>query len=359
MSASWKTISPDKAAVHPLYGVGGWLAVFAIGVLLGLLSEVGSLRGEALKADMSLSQLLSIDHPAITFSKIVLAIDATVVAAIYWLLFNKHPKFRVAASSLLLVAWPLVVTAGLLNQYPGVGSAIALSFFPWAISCAVWVTYLNRSRRVRVTFEHLVPMDEAHSPIIAQPSTTAGNAAHLPVAPQQSRPRTTAGLIPSSRSPAPSSELSTPSDADTANDVEQLWARALAEFESQSRRPGLWAKSFSESGGNEPVAKAAYLASRVLELQREHQAIVDKQQEEERQRCREAEVARLSAEERACALQPKGRCPNSDCGAVMPITRKGCMKCGAIFGSGGWKLIPTEETIRSSGLPSAAAELKR
>ncbi|MES1980775.1 MAG: hypothetical protein V4451_22270 [Pseudomonadota bacterium] len=47
---------------------------------------------------------------------------------------------------------------------------------------------------------------------------------------------------------------------------EHLWSAALAEFENSSRRPGLWARVFAEADGNESVAKAAYLKTRVAEL---------------------------------------------------------------------------------------------
>ena len=50
-------------------------------------------------------------------------------------------------------------------------------------------------------------------------------------------------------------------------DDEPLWQTAMAEFESDSRRPGLWAQSFAEAQGNDGEAKAIYLRRRVRELQ--------------------------------------------------------------------------------------------
>ena len=153
MSASWKSVSAAEAAEHPLYGVKNWLIVFAFGVLLGLLREIASLNVEALRAGMSLTELLSVDHPAITFLKIALVLDTAIVAAIYWLLFTKHPKFRSVTTWLLLGGFPVLVLLGIRYTFAGLADAMAISFISWAISCAVWVTYLNRSRRVRVTFE--------------------------------------------------------------------------------------------------------------------------------------------------------------------------------------------------------------
>jgi hypothetical protein len=43
MSRLWKKVTLAEAQAHPLYGVKNWLAVFAFGVLLGGLRELGSL----------------------------------------------------------------------------------------------------------------------------------------------------------------------------------------------------------------------------------------------------------------------------------------------------------------------------
>ena len=50
MSTHWKKIPLAEAQAHPLYGVKNWLAVFALGVLLGGLLGLGSLNSEAHKA---------------------------------------------------------------------------------------------------------------------------------------------------------------------------------------------------------------------------------------------------------------------------------------------------------------------
>jgi len=55
---------------------------------------------------------------------------------------------------------------------------------------------------------------------------------------------------------------------------EFLWALAMKEVEGPNRRTGLWAKVFSQSGGDENKAKAAYLAQRVAELQAEQVHVV-------------------------------------------------------------------------------------
>lgn len=58
---------------------------------------------------------------------------------------------------------------------------------------------------------------------------------------------------------------------------EDMWAAAIAEFDSDARRPGLWARSFSESQGDEGAAKANYLRYRTDELQRENATALEQQ----------------------------------------------------------------------------------
>ena len=94
MSRLWKKVTLAEAQAHPLYGVKNWLAVFAFGVLLGGLRELGSLNGEAHKAGLTITELLAIDHPAISFAKISLWLNAGIVAVIYWALLTKNPRFR-------------------------------------------------------------------------------------------------------------------------------------------------------------------------------------------------------------------------------------------------------------------------
>ena len=65
-----------------------------------------------------------------------------------------------------------------------------------------------------------------------------------------------------------------------ATQAEELWARALKEYEGEHKRPGLWARLFSEAEGNEALAKANYLKVRVLELRAESQDLAAREQKE-------------------------------------------------------------------------------
>ena len=147
-------------------------------------------------------------------------------------------------------------------------------------------------------------------------------------------------IIAIPRTPEPTSSASARSEGPE----EQFWSAAFNEFESSSRRTGLWAMAFSETQGNEAVAKATYLRLRARELEREHLVILAASERRDRERLREAELARLSEEERAYELLPKGKCPNSSCATIMPLSAKNCSKCGAVFGGSGWNLAPLDET---------------
>jgi hypothetical protein len=52
--------------------------------------------------------------------------------------------------------------------------------------------------------------------------------------------------------------------------TEEFWAAASTEFDGPDRRPGLWARVFSESEGNLQLAKAKYLRHRADELQQQN-----------------------------------------------------------------------------------------
>lgn len=218
MRKTWKKVPLAEAQIHPLYGVKNWLIVFAIGPILGGLLDLGALSGEAHKAGLTIWELLANESPVISFFLISLWIRAGLVSVIYWALFEKHPNFRLIASSLLLASGPITVLVGAIYPFDGLGQVLAVSLFPWVISCGIWVTYLNRSKRVRVTFDNEILVES-------------------------------------------------PDAASLRADLEEaLWAIALEEVEGGGRMQGLWAKAYASCNGNEAAAKAAYMRDRVKQL---------------------------------------------------------------------------------------------
>lgn len=328
MATHWQTLSIEEAQQHPLYGIGGWLIVFSIGLALGLLKELGTINGEAHSAGMTLSEFFSVEHPAVSYTKFALGLQTLIVTIIYWLLFSKHSSFRKHASILLLISWPIAALIGLAYPFPGSGSTLIQSVIPWVLSCTVWVTYLQRSKRVRVTFENQVTVDApTDSASVAKNQSTV-----LPEPPLRdvTQPNYEGALTQAYQA---SVLYETP--------PEEFWAVALTEFESDKRRPGLWARVFAEAKGNDAIAKAGYLSCRANELSLEHADQVAAAVRKEKAQAREAQLALLSEKDRAYELQPKGTCPN--CDSIIELSSSSCPKCRAIFGEGSaWQLIPLE-----------------
>lgn len=140
--------------------------------------------------------------------------------------------------------------------------------------------------------------------------------------------------------------------AHIAEPMEEFWAQALQEFESTAMKAGLWAKAFAVAGGDERIAKATYLHLRATQLQvlfdEQQQALkvaheLELQAEEKKHKAQEAELAevlaKLTADERAEALLPKGECPV--CGHVTLLAAEQCPKCTALFTSDSrWRVKP-------------------
>lgn len=158
MTSKWIELSPEEAERNDLYGVGGWLVVFMVGILLGLLRNIG-----VLAVVISPSELLAIEH-RVMMKFIIIAYSTHVlsVVIILWLLFSKKTYFRVTATSVLLSVWPVTTIIGATSSSPEVREVVGYEngflseLLIWAITCAVWVPYLQRSKRVRVTYEHCV-----------------------------------------------------------------------------------------------------------------------------------------------------------------------------------------------------------
>lgn len=340
MARHWQIVSPEEAKQHPLYGIKNWLVVFAVGLLLGPVLELGLVGVEAEQAGMSLSDFLTIDHPAVTFVKLALILHALMAVVIFGFLVLKHPKFRFVSTLALLGLWPALALVGAANSFPGLANELAKSFFGSIASCAIWVTYLQRSKRVRVTFEHRILADKLPHPkaAVSTPQSSVDIAPSASAAlPTRSGPLAHGAISPN---------ISSAPVAKQTWSNESLWSQALAEFESNSRRSGLWAKSFAEAQGNELIAKAAYLRERVAQLEREHQEQVaelarqaKEQTRQAEERAKETALAHLSPQRRAYALLPKGLCPK--CDAIILRSAEGCPKCGAIFDrNSAWKVIP-------------------
>lgn len=278
----WLRVTPEEAKKHPLYGVRGWLLLFAVAILFGFLSAVSTVNTEALKSGFSLSKLLAVGIPETIFLKLVLWIRGLIVLPIYWLLFSKHPSFRPVSICLLLGLWPGIALAGFLNPFPSLGESLVFSFIPWAVSCAIWVTYLQRSERVRVTFEHSVKAgrDNAAStslppsfnkPAITGKSAQEGQFNDASTGTREQVPPSRMSKDMSSLQPIVKPTTSIPiSDKPSQNTAEahedRLYTQIAQELETNTIDKALWTKAYAQAGGDEKQTRALYIKARFARL---------------------------------------------------------------------------------------------
>lgn len=232
MTRQWKQLSLEDAKRHPLYGIKNWLAVYGFLLLIGPLVTIGQFSNSAHQSGLTLPQLLSADIAAGAFIKATIAFNVAIAALSFWFLFSKHQHFRVGSIALLVLQWPAYLVVLFIigdPKIPGLAAELTIRFLSSLLWIVVWVTYLQRSRRVRVTFENCVVVESSQ-----------------------------ASAIHEYRMPF-SKTLPMTSD----NDV---YAAALAEIEEQRVNKGTWARSFAESDGDESKAKATYIKLRVAAL---------------------------------------------------------------------------------------------
>lgn len=314
LSPPWRPVASDQAHRAPNYGVGGWLWAFA--AFIALSAGHASVRISDLARDSAMTYgevlgMLSLDLVKFVDALLVFAVVRAVV--VLTLLFTRHRLFRPVATASLVVAWPVEIVAYLCWPVAELRSMVVLDGFTWALGTALWTLYLQRSERVRVTFEHLVPVRddkqkaesafavpvESSGRRLEAPSKVAGGeestamdqtacvaaegvslelprtlqAATEPPSPHpEPRCVSMAPLQAPADPPLPSipPEVLSPSPVQPA---EQFWAQAFEELESGQRRTGLWARAFATHAGDLPATQAAYLRERAVQLQQEAQEV--------------------------------------------------------------------------------------
>jgi hypothetical protein len=332
MSRVWIPVSPVHARAHPLYGRGGWLVLFMLTVLAGLVASSGfwAIILSARTAADSLIQFLGV-YAAIT------AFAGLVILALFIL---KNPNFRIAAISLMLVPWP-ALAAIYYNWVPEsflLGGSVA-----WIVSVAIWATYLQKSRRVRVTFEHCIsgeaPEARSEPRYYAHGSNEEAGAAgaNFPV-----------GAM-TQRFDAINSERPGETTAANTDPNERCWAQALSEYESDRKKPGLWARAYAEGQGEGAAAKAHYLKLRAAQLLEEYEEqareIISRQRaEQEQERLNDRYEKSLTGHQRkirhAIAQTEYGGEGAFNAGVTLVQLLGGTVerKPSVIFSSSGWKV---------------------
>ena len=170
--SEWVRVPPAQARHHPLYGVGGWLVMVALGlalasvgqVVLATSHQVAQAGGEADLAGAS-GQIRS----ALSWLLAVGWLGA------FYLLLSCSRLFPGAALAMAgtSVALPLIEVVAL-QVVLGMDADVALGrqaavhgtnamgvFLIQAVAASALVAYLARSRRVAVTFDHRVRPNEA------------------------------------------------------------------------------------------------------------------------------------------------------------------------------------------------------
>lgn len=279
----WVEIPKEQAQDHRFYGIKYGLLVLLAYMILGPMAMWGSVNKELHKAQVSHSDFFAHSDaaPLVIAQMIIILLQSGVVM---WAMLTKHPQFRRIATHAFAWYYPAVVVASLLFSMQAIGAVVAtlvLGLVQWVIFSGLWVWYLQRSQRVRVTFEHTL---KTYSPTNTVPTTvpeqkTSIHADAVQTTSEIASATATEMATHATDPAAPNADVHsgaievkaiTPQPS-TADDEEKLWSQALAELDGSDRKQGLWAQCYATHHGQEPAARANYLKARVAQLRTERQ----------------------------------------------------------------------------------------
>jgi hypothetical protein len=285
----WVEIPKEQAQDHRFYGIKYGLLVLLAYVILGPMAMWGSVNKELYEAQVSHSDFFANNDaaPLVIAQMMIILLQSGVVM---WAMFSKHPQFRHIATHAFGWYFPAVVVASLLFSTQAIGAVVAklvLGLFQWVIVSGLWVWYLQRSQRVRVTFEHTlktycptntvptsVPEQETSIHADAEQTTSeiasttdTEMATHSSHASDPAQP-----AVPNADVHSGAIEVKAITPQPSAlEDEEVLWSQALAELDGSDRKQGLWAQCYATHHGQEPAARANYLKARVAQLRTERE----------------------------------------------------------------------------------------
>ncbi|MDM7943994.1 MAG: DUF2569 family protein [Hydrogenophaga sp.] len=261
MADKWIKVSDGEARQHELYGIRGWLLFNLIGTVLGALFSLAMMNAPFVRSGTTLNQL-RIESPNFYIVYMVIGIGVIVPSTLYiWAMLSKWSNFRKVAILCLLVPYPIILLTALAYPSQGVLVQLLLNSAVWGGSAVVWVLYLQRSRRVRVTFEHTIRFDD---PMLEE-KLEGGKASGMSDSSGSKLSNTS--TLPPSWTPGASVGRNGGFDDEISSDIElKAWEAALNEYEGPQRERGLYAKLYVENDGNESKVKTAYLKRRVEEI---------------------------------------------------------------------------------------------
>lgn len=155
---------------------------------------------------------------------------------------------------MLCATFPLTALVALFAQVDGVGFELVKAGIGWLIYTSIWVTYLYRSRRVRVTFESAVRSDDSSLQRFADAGTPFRIVDEGP----------SADLLSQNAKALPSG-FGKSSEVDTDTD-DKIFAAIADELETGAIDKALWTRLFAECGGDERKQKVRYIQIRAERL---------------------------------------------------------------------------------------------
>lgn len=149
----WVEISKEAAIRQGLYGIRGWLLTLALYLLivfcLTLYFQLTIFSQLYSSADL----MRNADAQAL---RLVIFIDLLLAAVVLFTLFTKYNAFRLLASWL----FSLKILVNLMNAFIITVKDENLMIFIYnaqqIVVITLWLIYINKSERVRLTFEHKI-----------------------------------------------------------------------------------------------------------------------------------------------------------------------------------------------------------
>ena len=149
----WVEITKEAAIRQGLYGIRGWLLTLALYLLivfcLTLYLQLSIFSQLYTPSDL----MRNADAQAL---RLVIFIDLLLAAVVLFILFTKYNSFRLLASWL----FSLKIFVNLINAFIITVKDENLIIFIYnaqqIVVITLWLIYINKSERVRLTFEHKI-----------------------------------------------------------------------------------------------------------------------------------------------------------------------------------------------------------
>jgi len=138
----------EMAAGHPLYGIAGWAVVLAVFMCLDAIMGVLIIIGSFVLASRGTGGLHAL-FGFIQFGLLCWAIVCLVK------LFSKRPDFPGQYTAFCITSGALTLLGAMINGLSWV-AAVQLAVV------AIYIAYVQTSRRIRVTFRHQVGVNDAY-----------------------------------------------------------------------------------------------------------------------------------------------------------------------------------------------------